>query len=166
VLAIGACTKTESPSTASTTTKPPTTGSTTAPPPPTTGSESAAKTAYLVEVNALCKTMNESVAALASAPPGADGAAKGAAINQITKLVADTVATARNVASPPGDEAEVANVWVTADTFVVVATTYGAALTAGDNEEATSLAIEVDARQSEANDAANAYGLTECGKGS
>ncbi len=168
VFASGACTKTETPNTgaATTTSAPSMSAPSTTAPGASLGAVSAAKTAYLAEVNELCKTMNDSVAALAPVPASADRATAAAGIVQVYKLVSETIEAGRKVAPPPGDEAAVAEVWRTADALLDAANSMAAALASGDVARASSLAAEADTLRSEANAVANAYGLSECGKGS
>jgi hypothetical protein len=119
------------------------------------------KSDYVGRANALCKAMNDSIKALPAPSGGFEEMADQFTTAQA--ILADTLRHLRDLPSPVGDEAVVADIYRKVDVFL---TDYGQfidELRAHDQAAAKAVSPRAEADQNAANDAFNSYGLTVCG---
>ncbi len=119
------------------------------------------KASYIVKANAICKTMNNRLAAIPA--PGHDPKKQAAAIDQNAAITRQALEQLRALPVPPGQGPRLTAVYAAVAKLLVETTAYSAAVRAGDKAAVTAVAKKIIAAQTRANTASIKYGLTVCG---
>jgi hypothetical protein len=126
------------------------------------------KDAFLVQGNAICKTMNDQSLAVTKSygPSGPTTAADNQAmIEKNAALIEGAVKQLQALPQPTGDEATLAGMYSGVEQLAGYGHQVAAALGRGDTQASKDLAGKADALQATVNAESDAYGLSQCGSG-
>ena len=127
----------------------------------TTSAPPVVKAEYVDEANAICKTMNDAVAALPD--PSGDPKKLADVLDAGIPIISEALGTLRALPPPPGDEAELEAIWSKVDVMLDSYRQLAVAIRNDETDRLPELGSVADASQAAANDASNGYGLTVCG---
>jgi len=126
------------------------------------------KDAFLVQGNAICKSMNDQSMAVTQSygPSGPTTAADNQAmIEKNAVLIESAVKQLQALPQPAGDEATLAGMYSRVEQLAAYGHQVAAALGQGGSQAGKDLAAKADALQATVNAESDAYGLTQCGSG-
>jgi hypothetical protein len=126
-----------------------------------------AKASYIAQATAICSNMNAQAATLSQRYEAGQKTREttAALYREQSSIIKSTVAELQALPRPQGDEAELEAAYEAAAQIPSAAIAVADALERGDVAEARRLGAIADRVTAAANDAADAYGLTECGSG-
>lgn len=137
-------------------------------PAPATSAPGADLTDFLAKGNAICATMNRQSEALSQQYK--QGAKSPAATQKLLDangdLIEKSVADLKALPQPAGDEAKLAGMYAEVDQLASMSHQMATAAGQGNAQLVNQLQADGKRQQTAANASFNAYGLTECGKGS
>lgn len=135
---------------------------------PATSAPRADLTDFLAKGNAICATMNQQSEALSQQnEQGPKSLAKTQSLLDANgDLVQKAVAELKALPQPAGDEAKLAGMYAEVEQLASLSHQMAAAAGHGNAQLVNQLQADGKRQQTAANASFNAYGLTECGKGS
>lgn len=135
----------------------------------TTTAAATTKAEFITAGNAICKDMNTKSAAITAALPGGKPTTNEDYAKLFTEngdLIATTLEQLKALPQPSGDAETLEAVYADVEALIGWSRKGAAAYRSGDATTAQAARSEGSAVQNKANASSNAYGLTECGKGS
>lgn len=124
------------------------------------------KATFVARGNEICAEMNrrsEAVGAVTS-DPDATPEQVATALEQSGEIVSDAITQLQALPQPPEDASQLAVMYTEVGGLVALVSPMAAAVRAYDMATLNQLGAQLEAAQARANAAANAVGLTECGK--
>ena len=134
----------------------------------TTTTAAMTKAEFIAAGNAICKDMNTKSAAISATLPAGKPTTNADLAMLFTKnadLISLATEQLKALPQPAGDESTLTAMYADVDAMVALSRRATVAYSSDDAVAIGSISSEGDVLQTKANASANAYGLTECGKG-